>query len=97
LLDAFIVKMGEGSAVSYSVPIRGGFSATSQGLAATTAVGYGRIQQFSSGNLPSGLAIFGFRQNNVLVSEAAVPASTAIRTGRIYAEVGEFVNTGIAI
>ena len=43
------------------------------------------------------MAIFGFRQNNVLVSEAAVPASVPITNGRIYAEVAGVVNTGIAI
>src|SRR5262249_24943432 len=97
LLDAFIMKIGEGSVVAYAVPIRGGFSGTSQGLGTTTALGYARIQQSTGGTLPSGLAIFGFRQNNVLVSEAAVPASVPIKTGRIYAEVGNNVNTGIAI
>jgi len=97
LMDAFIVKLGEGSALAYSTPIRGGFSATSQGSGASTSVGYGRIQPTSGGSLPSGLAIFGFRQNNTLVSETAVPTSTLINSGRIYAEVGTGVNTGIAI
>src|SRR5262249_11479797 len=46
---------------------------------------------------PAGLAIIGFRQNNVLVSEASVPASPLIRSGRIYAEVGSSINTGLAI
>ncbi len=96
LLDAFIVKIGEGSAAAYAVPTRGGFSAVSQGGGAATTVGYARIQPIS-GNVPSGLAIFGFRQNNVLVSEAAVPASMLVSMGRIYAEVTNTVNTGIAI
>jgi hypothetical protein len=97
LMDAFIVKIGEGSAISYAVPIRGGFSAATQGKGSSISVGYGRIQQTSGGPLPSGFAIFGFRQNNVLVSEAAVPATAPITSGRIYAEVGGAVNTGIAI
>jgi hypothetical protein len=97
LLDGFIVKLGEGSAIAYAVPLRGGFSAISQGTGQTTSVGYARIQQSSGGSFPSGLAIFGFRQNNVLVSEAAVPASGLISMGRIYAEVGGSVNTGIAL
>jgi hypothetical protein len=97
LLDAFVVKLGEGSVVAYSVPLRGGFSATSPGTASALSVGYGRIQQTPGGSVASGLAIFGFRQNNILVSEAAVPASTLIRTGRIYAEIGNNVDTGIAI
>jgi hypothetical protein len=43
------------------------------------------------------LAIFGLRQNNVLVSEAAVPGSPAIQLARIYAEIDGSVNTGVAI
>src|SRR5262249_53325447 len=43
------------------------------------------------------IAIFGFRQKNVLVSEAAVPVSSLISFGRIYAEVSGNVNTGIAM
>jgi len=97
LLDGFVVKIGEGSATSYAVPARGAFSAASQGTASNTTVGYARIQGLSGGYFPSGLAIFGIRQNNVLVSEAAVPASTPILAGRIYAEVSGGVNTGIAM
>jgi hypothetical protein len=97
LLDAFIVKLGEGGAVAFAVPTRGGFSATSPGVAPNTSVGYARIQVTGGGPAPSGLAIFGFRQNNILVSEAAVPATPAFTRGRIYAEVGGSVDTGIAI
>ena len=45
------------------------------------------------------MAIFGFRSNNVLVSESSVPAAPLIRYGRIFAEVGPaaVLNTGIAI
>ena len=46
---------------------------------------------------PSGLAIFSYRQNGVLVSEAGVPASTPMLKGRIYANVTGAVNTGIAL
>src|SRR5262249_50314682 len=97
LLDAFIVKLGEGGAIAFAVPTRGGFSATSPGVAPSTSVGYARIQVTGGGPAPSGLAIFGFRQNNILVSEAAVPASPAFTTGRIYAEVSGSVKTGFAI
>jgi hypothetical protein len=46
---------------------------------------------------PSGLAIFGYRQNGILISEAGVPAAAPIAKGRIYAEVSGSVNTGIAL
>jgi len=47
--------------------------------------------------VPSGLAIFSYRQNGVLVSEAGVPASSPLLRGRIYASVDGAVNTGIAL
>jgi hypothetical protein len=96
LVDAFIAKIGEGSAAAYAVPARGGFTATTQGGTGAQTVGYARVQPTGFGS-PSGLAIFSFRQNNILVSEAAVPASTLITTGRIFAEVGNRIDTGIAI
>jgi hypothetical protein len=43
------------------------------------------------------LAIFNFRQNGIVVSEAGVPATSLIQAGRIYVEVSTAVNTGIAI
>ena len=70
------------------------------------AVGYARLQPdidpdpcstIPSAPTPSGVAIFGFRPNGVLVSEAGVPASPKIRAGRIHAEVNTAVNTGVAI
>jgi hypothetical protein len=97
LLDAFVAKIAETTSISYSVAARGGFSSSSQGGSTNVSSGYVRIQPNTGSSTPSGLAIFGFRQNNVLVSEAAVPASPLITSGRIYAETGGLVKTGIAI
>src|SRR6266850_99073 len=76
---------------------RGGVSLRSSGNSATTVVGYASIQPNSGSTTPSGLAIFGFRQNNILVTEASVPASALLQSGRIYAEVNGPVNTGLAM
>jgi len=46
---------------------------------------------------PSGLAIFGFTLNGVLVAEAGIPAAAPIQGGRIFAEVNGPVKTGLAI
>jgi hypothetical protein len=59
-------------------------------------VGYGRIEP-TDGVPPNGLAIFSYRPNNILVTEATVPATAALSAGRIYAEISTSVNTGIAI
>jgi len=82
---------------SFSLTDRGGTSTTSQGTAGTTTVGYGRIRPDAGMTTPTGLAIFGFTQNGVLVSEAGVPAAAPIQQGRIFAEVNGPVNTGLAI
>ena len=85
------------SSCSFSVPDRGGTSTTSQGTAGTTTLGYGRIRPDAGMTTPSGLAIFGFTQNGVLVTEASIPAAAPIQGGRIFAEVNGPVNTGLAI
>src|SRR5262249_28677081 len=82
---------------TYTVPVLGGLSMTSQGAAAAPVVGYGRVLPDTGNSAPSGLAIFGLRQGGTLVTEATVPASAAIAAGRFYAEVGGGVDTGLAV
>ena len=83
---------------SFSIPDRGGWSATSGGTAETVRVGYGRIRADAGSTTPSGLAIFQFRDSQgVLISEAGVPATEPVLEGRIFAEVDGPVNTGLAI
>ena len=81
----------------FSIPDRGGRSITSSGTAEALRVGYGRIRAEAGSIAPSGIAIFGFRQNGVLISEAGVPAAEPVQEGRIFAEVNGPVNTGLAI
>jgi len=57
----------------------------------------GSAELTAPGDAPSGLAILGYRQNGVLVTEAGVPASTPLLNGRIYAESAGAVNTALAI
>jgi hypothetical protein len=58
--------------------------------------GYAHLT-LSTGATPAAVAIFSYRPNGILVSEASVPASPPIQQGRIYVEVNGPVNTGIAI
>ena len=82
---------------SYSTPDRCGFSVFSQGTSANIVFGYGRVRPDAGSTTPSGVAIFGFRQNGVLVSKAGVPASPLVTSGRIFAEIDGPVRTGLAI
>jgi hypothetical protein len=83
---------------TFSISDGGGISFQTGGApAAPTAVGYARVNPDPGAQSPSGFAIFSFRQNGVLVSEAGVPGSPLIQSGRIYAEISNTVNTGVAI
>src|SRR5262249_27131239 len=71
-----------------------------------TTSGGGRSMQVGSAQItaaagqqsvPSGVAIFGYRESGVLVAEAGVPAGAPTRRGRIYAEVAGPANTGLAV
>jgi hypothetical protein len=81
----------------FRIADRGAVSMTTTGAGATPVIGYARIQPNIGNRAPAGLAILGNRVNGVLISETAVPAAVPIRSGRIYAEVGGLVNTGVAI
>jgi sugar lactone lactonase YvrE len=82
---------------AFSMVDRGGVSLQSSGTLPSTVAGYASVQPADGSTTPAGLAIFGSRQNGVLVSEASVPASALIPSGRIYAEINGPVNTGLAI
>ncbi len=92
----FVLPQSTGT-TSFSIPDRGAVSLSTTGGPGTTAVGYGRIQPDAGSAAPSGLAIFGFRQNGILVTEAGVPAAPAIQNGRFFAEINGRANTGLAI
>ncbi len=96
-VSAFVFRVAAPVPVGrpFTVVDRGGTSITSAWSSATLTVGHAQVGV--DGTAPSGVAIFGLRQNRVLVSEAGVPASTPRNSGRIHADVSGAVNTGIAI
>src|SRR5438034_8976688 len=60
-------------------------------------IGHGRIQPAQGNATPDGVAVLSYRSKDVLVSEAAVPASPLLQAGRIYAESNSVLRTGVAI
>ena len=90
---ALTVSVGQ----TFSITDRGGVSLSSEGSSASTVSGYGQVEPVDGMTTPTGLAIFGFRQNGILVSEAGVPASPTLQEGRIFAEIDGPVRTGLAI
>src|SRR5262249_1014078 len=59
--------------------------------------GYGLVSSHSANSGVSGVAIFGERVGDNLVSEAGVPATPLVQSGPISAEIDGAVNTGVAI
>jgi hypothetical protein len=84
------------STLPFTMVDRGGVSVITDG-SGDLSVGYSRIQPDAGSTTPSGVAIFGLRQSGVVVTEAGVPASSRLTSVRIYAEVTNTVNTGLAI
>jgi sugar lactone lactonase YvrE len=86
------------SSTTFDLANGGGTSFQSGGSpAASTAVGYAEVVPDPGTQTPSGFAIIDFRERNILVSEAGVPGTGLIQSGRVYAESGGAANTGIAI
>jgi len=84
--------------VPFSLTDRGTNSVVTQGSASNSIqVGYARVTDASGAAAPSGIAIFGYRQNGVLISEAGVPSSRTLTRGRIYGETSGTVRSGLAI
>ena len=93
-----VTLIGEGTTTpTFSITERGDVTWTTGGGQVSTSVGYGRVQPDGGNTTPTGLAIFGLIQSGVLVTEASVPATALVQEGRVFAEVGSEVNTGLAI
>ncbi|HYR83036.1 MAG TPA: hypothetical protein VE422_03045 [Terriglobia bacterium] len=89
--------IGLANPTPFTISDRGAKSFTTFGTAATTSVGYARLQADAGSTTPAGYLVFSVNQNGVLISEATVPATRPVQSGRIYAEVAGSVNTGLAI
>ena len=90
-----------GSTLTGTTPTQsliGGQSLTTSGGGRSMQVGSAQITAAAGQqSVPSGVAIFGYRESGVLVAEAGVPAGAPTRRGRIYAEVSGPANTGLAV
>jgi hypothetical protein len=82
--------------VPFSLSDRSLTSAITREGSTNTSTGYAKVSSVS-GPTPAGLAIFGYRQNGVVISEASVPSSGLLTRARLSAELNGAARTGIAI
>ncbi len=76
-------------------PAAPGISLTTPGRS-TLQVGFAEWRGTASA-AQAGFAILANRRQGILISETAIPGSHLIQNGRIFAEISQTVNTGIAI
>lgn len=91
------IKTQRVSSVRYSIPPYGLFFTQSDGTQVDVSVGSAIVRPDTGQAAPSATAIFSYRLRDVLVSEAAVPASPQVRRARIYVDYSQLRNTGLAI
>jgi hypothetical protein len=81
---------------NFSLADRAGLSKVTAAAADQMTLGYATIDQ-KTGSGTSGMAVFEYKKDGIVVSETSVSAAPPVRAGRIFAEIQGEVNTGVAI
>src|ERR1041385_575216 len=105
VVGASLPSSGQTSQIPFNFPDLGATSVSSGGTSGPLVVGDATIQVNPGSAAPSDVAILGLRETGVLgfadtgvlVTEAGVPATPLIQTGRFYVQVTGVRNTGIAV
>jgi hypothetical protein len=79
------------SGSSFTLISGGALNCKTPGVSNTTRAGYAKLA-VNSGPAPYGIGVFGFRQNEVIVSEAGVPASPPTTRAQIFIDFRSAVN-----
>lgn len=85
------------SSFSYSIPPSGIFVFQTDGSPSTVNAGWIQVTADSSGPLPVGAGIFGFRQGGILVTESGIPSVFPTNHAMIYVDKSNGHDTGLAI
>src|SRR5438128_874359 len=97
ILGAPLAGMDGDASERITIPEHGGMSFATAGTAPAVATGYVLVDPDPGNAVPAGSAIIAWRDHNVTISEAAIPAAAPVRAGIVYVESADSVNTGIAI
>lgn len=86
-----------GSSFSYAIPPGGLFRFQSDGASAEITSGWVALIPDSGTPAPVGSGIFGYNPRDMLVSESGIPSAAATKRARVYVDLSENYNTGIAL
>jgi hypothetical protein len=85
------------SAFKYSMAPGGAFRFQTDGFPAATKVGWVQLTPDDGMSAPAGAGVFGYNPGNVLVTESGIPAAASTTRARVYVDLSEGHNTGLAI
>jgi hypothetical protein len=85
------------SAFRYSIPPRGIFRFQTDGSPADVKTGWIQLVPDVSSRTPIGSAVFGYNPERILVSESGIPPATPTTHARVYVDLSNNHNTGLAI
>jgi sugar lactone lactonase YvrE len=89
------IALQESAEFSLSPSLSG--TVKTSGTSSQVTTGFASITPYAGSSGLSGMAILSYRCDSALASEATIPASPAIRNGRIRAEVSGNARTGLAL
>jgi photosystem II stability/assembly factor-like uncharacterized protein len=88
---------GTNSSFTYSIPSHGVYRFQTDGSPVDIKAGWVHLVPDAGTTTPVGSGIFGYNPGNVLISESGIPSASATTHARIYVDLSENHNTGLAI
>jgi photosystem II stability/assembly factor-like uncharacterized protein len=98
--NPFIVHQAGGNtdaSFDYSISPHGIFRFQSDGAPGDTRIGWVQLNPGAGTSTPVSSGIYGFNPEDVLVSESGIPSASATTHARIYADLSNNHNTGLAV
>jgi enterochelin esterase-like enzyme len=95
-----VVHQAGGSTASsfrYSIPSNGALRFQTDGSSEGQKAGWVRLIPDSMNSTPIGSGVFGYNPGNVLVTESGIPSALATTHARIFVDLAQNHNTGLAI
>jgi hypothetical protein len=82
---------------SYSIPASGFFVLQTDGSPGSTQVGWAKVSPAAGTNAPIGAGIFSYSPAGILVTESGIPSAQPTQKARLYVDLSNGHDTGIAI
>jgi N-acetylneuraminic acid mutarotase len=98
--DPFTVNQVNGTAdhsFRYAIPPNGVFRFQTDGFPAVTKGGWVSLNPDPDTSTPVGSGVFGYNPGSILISESGIPAAVSTTHARVYIDLTNNHNTGIAI